>query len=332
MNNNASHTLFHIKDIQKDFRNGDGILFNGNVRIKKADFSFITGANGVGKSTLINILGLLDTAELQSDDGVLTFCPEEEPKNYMALYKQGKFLFGFIDPLAKIRRRYFGFLPQEGHLIDSLTVWENLEVMKILRTHYRGSDTSVSQILDKMISQDEQNQVITRKYLKKSPANLSGGFRQRLVMERATLDGPRVIFADEPTNNMDREVKAMTIKRLIQFVREGGSVIMVTHDYYEALNIIKEVFEKNKGDWNFRCSKLHLEIISKSQIDKNFEADYESDKDCHTRQNNESEINSVSEEKSDWKKITMKYEEDLDDYKKEFSFWRPKYAQDMQFA
>nr|VFJ90481.1 MAG: ABC transporter [Candidatus Kentron sp. H]VFJ91675.1 MAG: ABC transporter [Candidatus Kentron sp. H]VFJ98274.1 MAG: ABC transporter [Candidatus Kentron sp. H] len=150
--------------------------------------------------------------------------------DYWKLFRTRSRTWSLSDPTARLRQRCFGFLPQGGHLIDGHTVEENL----IFRRLLGGLDPKVDidalepELLDK---------------LKKSPSALSGGQRQKLALHRAVTGSPRIIFADEPTNNLDSDAFDWKLSELACLVQEQGvTVLMVTHSYERSLKVLREHF------------------------------------------------------------------------------------------
>jgi putative ABC transport system ATP-binding protein len=237
MNNSINSKLFHIKNIKKNFKNGCGIFFDGDIELYRGRLTFITGNNGIGKSTFLNMLGTLEQAAF-SEESLLHYYVNDDILDYKKLYKKMSFSFNIVDFLAKLRRENFGFLPQAGHLIDSLTIFENLQITQIIKDRYLQKN-DISEMLDPMFSDDSRDGTVSADNIKKSPSILSGGYKQRLALNRAILSAPDVIFADEPTNNMDSKVIDETIKKLGEYIKTGGSVIMVAHNF-------KELWEKTK--------------------------------------------------------------------------------------
>lgn len=136
--------LFYLKDIRKTFHNGTCLDFKGEMAIRRGYFTFITGNSGIGKSTLLHILGLLDRADFNQEGSILKYRPDpdnEEGLDYFDLYKKdrGYRLFS-KSKCACLRRNDFGFLPQGGHLLHSLTIKQNLEAVYLLRSRLREKD------------------------------------------------------------------------------------------------------------------------------------------------------------------------------------------------
>ena len=182
--------------------------------------------------------------------------------DYRNLYSGRGLRSLWSEPHTLVRRRSFGFLPQAGRLIDVLSVYENLAVAEgMKKSNYKNaSGDPVTEILDGIFqndqtdenNQDDKKDGKIQKYIHQSPSGLSGGYRQKLALERALQGNPDVIFMDEPTNHMDKEAAKATIRRLAEFVLEneenGKSVIVVTHDFDRIHTLAKEMFRNLKSD------------------------------------------------------------------------------------
>ncbi len=176
-----------------------------NLCVREGEFVSIMGPSGGGKSTLMNILGLIDRA----DSGQYLFRGEE---------------VGRCDERtrAQLRRENIGFVFQSFNLIDELTVFENVELPlvydgRVERGKRRGI---VESLLEKMD--------MTHR-MKHFPQQLSGGQQQRVAVARAIVNQPALILADEPTGNLDSEHGSEVMDILARLNTEGTTIVMVTH-------------------------------------------------------------------------------------------------------
>ncbi len=200
--------MIDLKHISKWVTVGGNRVFllkDVNLTVKEGEFISIMGPSGSGKSTLLNVIGMLD----EFDEGEYTFIHEQvhrlKEKQRSNLYKQ-----------------YIGFVFQAYHLIDELTVYENIETPLI----YHDIKTSerkalVSDILDRF-------NIVGKKDL--FPTQLSGGQQQLVGIARALISKPKLILADEPTGNLNsrqgEEIMEL-FKKLNQ--EDGVTIIQVTH-------------------------------------------------------------------------------------------------------
>jgi len=193
------------KGTQKTF-----ILQNINVKIQEGEFVSIMGPSGSGKSTLLHILGLLEDAST----GIYRLQGEE----VHSLTEKKK---------NEIHRNVIGFVFQAYHLIDELTVYENIET-PLLYKKMNGAERKsiIADLLDKF-------QMVAKKDL--FPHQLSGGQQQLVGIARALAIHPKLILADEPTGNLHSE-QAEEIMQLFKRLneKEGITIVQVTHSEYNA--------------------------------------------------------------------------------------------------
>lgn len=188
----------------------DMALNNINLHIKKAEFVAITGESGSGKSTLLSILSTL----LKPSSGEIFF----ENKNYHA-----------IKDMDAFRQHNIGFIFQFHYLIEYLTVEQNIKI-----ANENASDESIQELLC----------LLHIEKLKHRFSNeISGGQRQRVAIARALINNPKVIFADEPTGNLDSHNSQNVFDIFKTLQQNGTTIVVATHDKKLALqaNTIYEV-------------------------------------------------------------------------------------------
>lgn len=178
------------------------ILSNLTVNLYPGDFIVLTGPSGVGKSTLLNIIGLLDTRY----DG-----------NY---YIHGSLIdFKCLKAISSLREEYFGYVFQDSLINEKQGIIRNLLCAVDYRKQ-KEARKNAAHVLD-MVGLDNFN----------IPTSvLSGGEKQRLALARALIKKPSVLLADEPTASLDKNNKIKVMKILDDFRLSGGIVVMVTHD------------------------------------------------------------------------------------------------------
>jgi ABC-type lipoprotein export system ATPase subunit len=197
--------LQHISKWYQAGINRTFVLKDINLTIDEGEFISIMGPSGSGKSTLLNIIGMLD----QPSEGTYQFLEQPvfdlKEKHRNELYK-----------------KYIGFVFQSYHLIDELTVYENIET-PLLYQNVKSSDRKamVSDMLDRF-------QIVGKKDL--FPAQLSGGQQQLVGIVRALIAKPKLLLADEPTGNLNTK-QGEDIMDLFQKLNkdEGVTIIQVTH-------------------------------------------------------------------------------------------------------
>jgi len=175
------------------------------VSFKRGSFCAIMGPSGSGKSTMMNILGCLD--RLTSGHYYL------EGQDVSLLDD---------DSLSELRLRYLGFVFQSFNLIPQLTVQRNIE----LPLYYLGWDAMRSAQRAKELA----DEVGLGGRLDHRPTELSGGEMQRVAIARALANDPQVIFADEPTGNLDSATGEQILELLVKLNQQGKTIIMVTHE------------------------------------------------------------------------------------------------------
>lgn len=242
--------LFYLRNIRKTFHNGACLDFQGEMIIRRGCFTFITGNSGIGKSTIMNILGLMDKPDYIPKLSMLLYRQNEGHHNYydyFQLYKNDRGYRIFTkNESAHIRRKDFGFLPQGVHLLHPLSIRQNLEAIYMLRNPNYDEESMLHAIKAVLDSVDFKSD--PEKW-KLSPAVLSGGEAQRLALARAILCNPKVIFVDEPTTFMDSELVELTMKCLLNRLNTHGcSIIIISHDYEKLKTILRNFQENVKID------------------------------------------------------------------------------------
>ncbi|MEP7258670.1 MAG: ABC transporter ATP-binding protein [Flavitalea sp.] len=180
------------------------LLKDINLTIEEGEFVSIMGPSGSGKSTLLNVIGMLD----EPSEGQYSFLGQEvlkmREKARSALYKQ-----------------YIGFVFQAYHLIDELTVYENIETPLIYQD-IKSSERKamVADMLDRF-------SIVGKKDL--FPTQLSGGQQQLVGIARALIGKPKLLLADEPTGNLNSKQGEEIMDIFKQLNNEGVTIIQVTH-------------------------------------------------------------------------------------------------------
>ena len=175
-----------------------------DIQIEQGEFVAIVGKSGSGKSTLLHMLGGLDTPT----KGSVTLAGKD-------LYRMKE------DALAVFRRRKIGFVFQAFNLVSSVNVWENI----VLPLGLDGRKVDEAYVNDIIATLGIENRIYNL------PNQLSGGQQQRVAIARALVNRPEIIFADEPTGNLDSRTSPEVMALMQQVVREQKkTLVMVTHD------------------------------------------------------------------------------------------------------
>ena len=200
--------LLNALKLVKAYGEGENKIFALNdvsLRIKSGEFAAIIGASGSGKSTLMNILGCLD----KPTSGKYFF----EDKLVSGLSQ---------DSLAKVRNQKIGFIFQSFNLLARTTALKNVE-LPLLYGNFTGRD-----MLE--MAADLLTKVGLSQKLNSRPSQLSGGEQQRVAIARALVNDPSIIFADEPTGNLDSKTSYDIMKLFTQLNSEGRTIVMITHE------------------------------------------------------------------------------------------------------
>jgi lipoprotein-releasing system ATP-binding protein len=208
-------TVLSARGVGKTFRMGDSlvhVLKSVDMNVRRGEFLAIEGRSGSGKSTLLHILGALD----EPDKGSVEFDGQD-------LAKMGS------NARSRLRNTQFGFVFQFYHLLPELNVLENTMLSAMIQHSWLSFRSKRTELRDRAAGVLKQLGMDHR--LKHRPAHLSGGERQRVAIARALMNQPRVLFADEPTGNLDAETGRQIMSVFEDLHREHQqTVVMVTHD------------------------------------------------------------------------------------------------------
>lgn len=203
------NNIIKLENIQKYYKIGKEkfhILKHLNLNIETGDFVMIMGKSGSGKTTLLNILGFLD----KFDDGNYFF----NGKNVTNLNENQRSTF---------RNKNIGFIFQQFNLIETLNVYQNVELPLIY-------DNSLNRLQREKLVKENLDSVGLLDKIYHTPSQLSGGQQQRIAIARSLINNPQIIFADEPTGALDSETSKEIMDILKNLNDKGKTIIMVTHD------------------------------------------------------------------------------------------------------
>ena len=199
--------LVRLRNIEKSYAHGPGrtfVLRRISLDIDNADFVSIMGPSGAGKSTLLHILGMHDSAFAGEYDFM------DEPVHSLPPKRR-----------AELAKQSIGFVFQSYHLLDDMTVYENLEVPLTYRNVKRGERQGmVADVLDRF-------QIVGKKDL--YPNQLSGGQQQLVAVARAVIASPKLILADEPTGNLHSSQGKEIMELFKRLNDKGTTIVQVTH-------------------------------------------------------------------------------------------------------
>lgn len=210
-----------------------------NICIEKGEFVGVMGPSGSGKTTLLNLLSGIDR--------ITSGLVEVNGKNINRMEK---------NELAIFRRKSLGFVFQEFNLLDSLTLRENIMLPLILdKRPSREMEYKSREIMQVFDILDIEN---------KYPYNVSGGQQQRAAVARALINDPVIVFADEPTGNLDSRSSKSVMQCMMKMNKEQEStILMVTHDPFAASYCKRVIFIKD--------GTVNMEIVSKGERKEFFE-------------------------------------------------------------
>ncbi len=200
-------TILECKDLRKEYKSEENTVaaVDGiTVSFEQGEFCAVTGPSGSGKSTLLHILSSL-----------------ENPTAGEVIYNE-KNLFDYNDnQLSVLRRRRFGFVFQAYNLVSELTGYENI-MLPVMLDKKKPDDEYIKKLIDVLGIEERLNHL---------PSAMSGGQQQRIAIARALANKPSVLFADEPTGNLDGKSGREVLSLLKYVSREFGiTLILVTHD------------------------------------------------------------------------------------------------------
>ncbi len=206
---NPSETLIRIIDLHKSYYDGESelpVLQGIDLEIKTSELLAVVGASGVGKSTLLHIMGTLD-----------------RPTAGQVIYGEQDVFTLQDTELARFRNKEVGFVFQFHHLLPEFNALENVAMAALITT------PSNKTIYEEAASLLEYVGLAER--LSHYPSQLSGGERQRVAIARALINKPKVVLADEPTGNLDRRNSEAVHELLWDFnAKSGQTFVIVTHN------------------------------------------------------------------------------------------------------
>ena len=199
--------VIKLRNIEKRFQTKAGftyVLRQINLNIAEGEFITIMGASGAGKSTLLNILGMYDQAWEGEFDFLADAVHRLSPKDR-----------------SKLNKAFVGFVFQQFHLLDDLTVAENLDIPLSYRNIPKSErQAQVADVLDRF-------NIVGKKDL--YPNQLSGGQQQLVAVARAIIAKPSLLLADEPTGNLHSEQGREIMELFKKLNKEGTTIVQVTH-------------------------------------------------------------------------------------------------------
>lgn len=206
---NSTEALIRIVDLHKSYYDGEAelpVLQGLNLEVNMSELLAVVGASGVGKSTLLHIIGTLDrptAGNVLYDDQDIFSLPDTE--------------------LSRFRNQEIGFVFQFHHLLPEFTALENVAIGALIAT---TNNKAVYQDAEALLDYVGLSERVSH-----YPSQLSGGERQRVAIARALINKPKVVLADEPTGNLDRRSSEAILKLLWDLnAKSGQTFVIVTHN------------------------------------------------------------------------------------------------------
>ena len=200
--------MIEVKDLVKVYKNGKlslEVLKGLNLSVKEGEYVALMGPSGSGKSTFLNILGCLDnlTTGTYTLDGIdVSNMPEND--------------------LSTVRNEKIGFVFQAYNLLPKLTAIENVELPAMYKGVDRKTRHAKAKTALEMVGLGER--------INHRPVEMSGGQKQRVAIARALINDPKIIFADEPTGNLDSKSGEEILRIFKELNDNGVTILMVTHE------------------------------------------------------------------------------------------------------
>jgi lipoprotein-releasing system ATP-binding protein len=225
MDQRVRHPVIELIDLRRTFKQGDReihVLDGASIKLYEGESVALVAPSGAGKSTLLQVAGLLDRAE----------------SGQVLLNGRDCASLGDAER-TRIRRTEIGFVYQFHHLLPEFSALENVVIPQLIAGLKRKeAEKRATDLLSLFGLKDR---------LTHRPAELSGGEQQRVAIARAVANAPIVLFADEPTGNLDPETADRVFNQLLQFVRKAGLVAMIATHNYELANRMDRVLRLEGG-------------------------------------------------------------------------------------
>ena len=236
--------LFQIEGVRcsydKPFREGLSkvVLEIRHLCLPRGKKIFIVGESGIGKSTILEVLGMMNNTMVPDPGARFVFnAPDGTSEDIIALWRRGS-----DDELSAFRRRHFNFIFQSTNLMRNFTAYENISITRMLQGH--GLEETFGKAAE--VLADLGLEHLGRAQMAQE---LSGGQQQRLAFARAVLPDFTVLFGDEPTGNLDAEnaIRAMELLTAKLSELAGSSAVIVSHDMHLAVSFADVIIKIRKA-------------------------------------------------------------------------------------
>lgn len=231
--------LFEISELQCSYDKREHkkiVLDIRHLIIPKGKKVFIVGESGIGKSTILEVLGMMNNTIVPDNKSKFVFYDDEMPVDLIGMWSRNN-----DSELSDFRRKHFNFIFQSTNLMRNFTAYENISITRMLQGYDRQSSfEKASRVLrDLGMSHIDESRMAQE---------LSGGQQQRLAFARAVIPDFTVLFGDEPTGNLDSDNAVNAMRLLSEKLEElkGSSAIIVTHDMHLATSFADIVIKIKK--------------------------------------------------------------------------------------
>jgi len=281
----VSDVLFEIEKINCSYTTSKrAVLEIDELVINKNEVVFIIGPSGVGKSTILETLGLMNNTINSTSTSKFNFYPNDFSIDMRRIWEKKE------RELSEMRRLFFSFIFQSDNLFSSLTGYQNIIASSLIE----GKESNLAKqqayivlndILEDLNSKDQEDFNITE---------MSGGQKQRVSFARAIISNYQVLFADEPTGNLDWYNAELLMDYLIKSLekKDGSSAVIVSHDIKLALDFADKIIYIDKYSEGEKKEKVYYGVISNDSvfIKSKENGEWSSSKESYSREKLEKEI------------------------------------------
>lgn len=281
----VSDILFEIEKINCSYKTSKrAVLEIEELIINKNEVVFIIGPSGVGKSTILETLGLMNNTIHSTSSSKFNFCPNNFSIDMRCIWEKKE------RELSEMRRHFFSFIFQSDNLFSSLTGYQNIIASSLIE----GTESDLARSNAKIVLEDILKDLNSKDQEDFSITEMSGGQKQRISFARAITSNYQILFADEPTGNLDWYNAELLMEYLTKSLAKssGSSAIIVTHDIKLALDFADKIIYIDKYSEEINKEEFFYGKISKDSvfIKSKENGDWSSNKQSFSREKLEEEI------------------------------------------
>ena len=281
----VSDILFEIEKINCSYKTSRrAVLEIEELIINKNEVVFIIGPSGVGKSTILETLGLMNNTINSTSSSKFNFCPNNFSIDMRRIWEKKE------RELSEMRRHFFSFIFQSDNLFSSLTGYQNIIASSLIE----GTDSNLAKRNARIVLEDILKDLNSKDQEDFSITEMSGGQKQRISFARAITSNYQILFADEPTGNLDWYNAELLMEYLIKSLAKssGSSAIIVSHDIKLALDFADKIIYIDKHSEEINKEEFYYGKISKDSvfIKSKENGDWSSNKQSFSREKLEEDI------------------------------------------